>query len=201
MSIKNKTLIILDWDDTLFPTSWITRNNIDLTDPDTQNKYIISFSRLDLLLHKLLTNFLRYGNVIIVTNAALKWILISSNILPSTQELIKLNVRVISARDHYQEKLPDKSSSWKKLVFEKLIINSQNKTLKNIISIGDADYEFYALINLSKYQTRNSRALKSVRFMKGSNFESLVKQLEILNDKVEDICYQNKHLDLEFSEV
>ena len=89
MSIKNKTLIILDWDDTLFPTSWATKNDIDLTDPDTQNKYIVSFSKLDLLLHKLLTNFLNCGTVIIVTNATLGWVLISSNILPSTQELIK----------------------------------------------------------------------------------------------------------------
>lgn len=202
MSIKNKTLIILDWDDTLFPTSWTTKNDIDLTDLDTQNKYIISFSKLDLLLHKLLTNFLNCGTVIIVTNATLGWVLISSNILPSTQELIKSNIRVISARDHYQEKLPDKSSSWKKLIFERLALNSQkNKNFKNIISVGDADYEFYALVNLSKYQTRNSKALKSIRFMKGPTFESLVKQLEILNDKVEDICYQNKHLDLEFSEV
>ena len=31
MNINNKsTLIILDWDDTLFPTSWVNKNNIEI---------------------------------------------------------------------------------------------------------------------------------------------------------------------------
>lgn len=203
MSIKNKTLIILDWDDTLFPTSWITKKNIDLTNDDTYNKYIVSFGKLDLLLYKLLNNFLKCGNVTIVTNAALKWVSISSNILPNTQKLIKNNIRVISARDQYQEKLPDKSSSWKRLVFEKLVAESHpnNSNLKNIISVGDAEYEFNALVNLSRYQSKNERALKSIRFIPKSGFDSLIEQLETLNDSVNNICYHNKHLDLKFSEL
>ena len=29
---NNSTLIILDWDDTLFPTSWVNKNNIEIID-------------------------------------------------------------------------------------------------------------------------------------------------------------------------
>ena len=31
---KAKTLIIVDWDDTLYPTSWVVNNKIDLANED-----------------------------------------------------------------------------------------------------------------------------------------------------------------------
>ena len=40
---RKKTLIILDWDDTLFPTSWVLENKIDLTDPAIRAKYYKDF--------------------------------------------------------------------------------------------------------------------------------------------------------------
>src|SRR2546423_12365702 len=41
------TLIIIDWDDTLYPTSWSVDNSIDLTDPKSRYKYIKHFELLD----------------------------------------------------------------------------------------------------------------------------------------------------------
>ena len=32
---KYRTLVIFDWDDTLFPTSWTVKNNINLSDDTT----------------------------------------------------------------------------------------------------------------------------------------------------------------------
>ena len=48
MNINNTTtLIILDWDDTLFPTSWISKNNIEFLSNENKdllyNKFFYIF--------------------------------------------------------------------------------------------------------------------------------------------------------------
>ena len=41
---KKRTLIILDWDDTLFPTSWVVNKKLDLTDPSVRSNFNIYFT-------------------------------------------------------------------------------------------------------------------------------------------------------------
>lgn len=190
---KQKTLIILDWDDTMFPTSWIANNKINLMNISNINKYITIFSKLDMLLHKLLIKLLNYGKVIIVTNAMSKWIKISSTILPNTKKLIQKNIIIISARDTYQNEIAD-MMIWKKLIFKQLINN--NKVFQNIISIGDAEYERRALISL--YEYGKNRFIKSIKFISTPTFELLVDQLEVLINSINQICTLNDHLDLQF---
>src|SRR5579885_2471110 len=115
---KYRTLIILDWDDTLFPTTWTVKNNINLINNNIKNQYIVFFSKLDSLLFQLLSKFTEYGQVVIVTNAASKWIIISSNLLPITQKFMKEKIILISAREFYQEKYHDQMILWKKLIFK-----------------------------------------------------------------------------------
>src|SRR3972149_12186550 len=147
--MKNKeTLILMDWDDTLFPTTWTIKSKINLTDPKIQNKYIVFFSKLDNLLYKIFLKFSKCGNIVIVTHAMTKWVYISSTILPNTQQYIKKNIKVISARDLFQNKISD-MVLWKKIIFEKLDQDLKKKSkLRSIISVGDAEYELNALINL-----------------------------------------------------
>lgn len=198
-----KTLIILDWDDTLFPTTWLVKNNINLTDDNVQNQYIVFFSRLDLILSQVLLKLTKYGQVVIVTNAASKWILVSSNLLPNTQKLIKEKLLVISAREFYQEKYPDQMILWKKLIFKQLVSSYFLDNLsQNIISIGDADYEFYALIDLYDEQSIiKKRLLKTVRFLKEPSFEDLIDQLDVLNNSLHKLLICNKHMDLKFKDI
>ena len=47
----NNTVIVLDWDDTLFPTSWVINNKIDLTDPNNRIIYYKFFNKLDNILY------------------------------------------------------------------------------------------------------------------------------------------------------
>ena len=144
-----KTLIILDWDDTLFPTSWIVKNNINLSDKNMQNQYIVFFSRLDTILYNLFNKLLKHGQTIIVTNAVIKWIFISSNMVPNTQKILKEKILILSARDAFQSKYPNEMHKWKKKVFEKLVDQYFAKhKLQNILSVGDAEHEFNALTDL-----------------------------------------------------
>jgi len=197
-----KTLIILDWDDTLFPTSWIINKGIDLTDIDIQNKYIVFFSKLDMIIHKLIFNMIKYGKVVIVTNAMTKWVDISSNVLPNTSTLIQKHVKVISAKDLYIKKYPQKVMLWKKLIFHRLIHEyfRYSKSYQNIISIGDANYEYNALVSL--YDKNNdSRYLKSIKFINKPTFDKLVDQLEILYRSISNVVKKKDQVDLVFDDI
>ena len=140
---------MLDWDDTLFPTSWTLKNNIDLNNNAKKNKYIVFYSKLDLLLYKLLTSFMKCGKVVIVTNAMVKWVGISSTILPNTKRLLQeSDIDIVSAREAYQKKHPGDMFLWKRNVFENVVTDyfDEKSLIENIISVGDAEYEFKALI-------------------------------------------------------
>jgi len=194
-----KTLIILDWDDTLFPTTWILKNNIDVNNGEIKNKYIVYFAELDNVLYKVLINLMKYGTVTIVTNAMTKWVFLSSDIIPNTRNLIKKYIKIISARDMYQKKIPE-MEKWKKLVFEQVVTDHfMNKHfIENIISVGDAKYEFNALVDLHSNFKKKKRFLKSIRFMSSPTYESLIDQLEVLNNCVHKVCTSKKHMDLLF---
>jgi hypothetical protein len=151
MNINNKTtLIILDWDDTLFPTSWINKNNIGFLSVENRiilyNKY---FYKIDNNLEHLLYKLTNCGKVFIITNALLNWIDMSVNILPKTSKLLKKNIiKIVSARGEYSH-YTSNMTEWKKLAFKRELESLlQNTKINNIISIGDAEYEYMALINL-----------------------------------------------------
>ena len=198
--MEHKTLIIFDWDDTLFPTSWLVQNNINLSDELMRNKYIILFTRLDTLLNQLLLIATKHGKVIIVTNAVHKWIDTSLNMLPNTKRLIHNNIDIISARELYQDKYPDQMGVWKKLVFHNYVIEHfKTNLLQNIISVGDAEHEFNALIDLYNAQSVvKKRILKTIRFIKNPTFDSLLDQLNVLKSSLVQIIRSKKHMDLVF---
>ncbi len=197
MQNRYKTLIILDWDDTLFPTSWISNkiNNFNLT--TIQTSYISLFSKLDVLLEDLLAKLLKCGKVVIVTNATLKWITMTLQILPNTKKVIRNNIDVISAKDMYHKKYAD-MMLWKKLIFRDLVIKyfKENKYAENIISVGDASYEFNALVEL--YNKKKKRILKTIRLLQSPTYDLLIDQLEVLTKSVHKICDTKKHMDLKF---
>ena len=201
MDINNKTtLIILDWDDTLFPTSWINKNNIEFL--SEQNKTILYnkfFHKIDNNLYGLLTKLIKCGKVLIITNALLNWIDMSVNILPKTSKLLKSNViKIISARgefSHYTNNMVD----WKKLAFKReLQLLLENTKINNIISIGDAEYEYMALINLYENNKQKYRLLKSIKFKRNPNINEIDEQIEITDNAIVDVCTHRGHLDLVF---
>lgn len=191
----NKNLIIFDWDDTLFPTYWVVQNKINIADEKDRNKYIVLFSKLDLLLYNILEKCTKVGDVVIVTNATAKWIMISSSIIPMTQKLLRSKILVISARDAYQKRFPDQMNLWKKKVFANTINNKYN----NVISVGDAEYEFYALIDLYNYKNYlKQQLLKTVKLNREPSFNDLIDELTIFNTSISKIVTHKNHIDLQF---
>lgn len=202
MEYKNyKTLFILDWDDTLFPTNWLLKNGIDLFISFKKDQYIIYFQHLDRILTKFLKRLLEIGDVIVITNATLEWIKVSSIIMPSTSILLK-NIKIISARNNYKHK-SNNMTEWKILAFKDVFDNEldENVNMLNIISVGDAEHEYRALIELNCCNHNIKKYLKSVRFMRDPTHEILIDQIELLYDNIYNICNKMSHLDLIFATI
>jgi hypothetical protein len=184
------TLIYLDYDDTCFPTSWITKNNINLK--TMKNIDINMFKSLDTVLYNLFIKLLKIGTVIIITNAMPSWIDITMKVLPKTKTIIK-NIKIVSARQRYQ-KMSSNMSYWKERAFRDEIKTKYN----NIISCGDAIYEYYALIKLYDH-IKNKKYLKSIRFLYGTHdINIIIDQLNVLSDSIVTISNTKKNLDLVF---
>jgi hypothetical protein len=98
-NLKKQTVFILDWDDTLMCTYFISLKTKGLSE-DEQN--IVSN------LGKIVTNFLKecskYGKVIIMTNSCEDWMRkTADNYLKIKPETFN-NIQIISTRDKYLKK-------------------------------------------------------------------------------------------------
>lgn len=222
---KNKTyltnIFIIDWDDTLFPTYWVNKNSMDVSKSHTIQEYKVYFLELDKTISSLLESLNQVGDVWIVTNANIGWIKTCLMGLEQTRKTIILNkIRIVSARDSYSSN-SSSPTEWKILTFQDILEDIINKisnkikpnTYVNIISIGDAMYEYMALINLdtfiksyminnpscSKPNKQFKYLLKNVKFIEKPEFEFVIDQINILNKNKETIVNKLEFIDLKFS--
>jgi hypothetical protein len=203
-------IFIIDWDDTLFPTNWVTKNNIDITDLDSYNKYKLFFIELDNILSNVINSLNKLGNVFIVSNANLAWVRNCLSILPYTNKLVNaFGINVISARDNYLSNNSTGSiMEWKISSFQDIIVNVLNsiagkfneKNYLNIISIGDAEYEYVALINLDNFFKVNkidiNYFLKNIKFIEKPEFNILIEQLVMLKKNIQMVVDKLHFVDL-----
>lgn len=190
--MSDQTLIIYDWDDTLFPTSWYGTINKDI---NLINKNRFYFFIVDASISELLQTSKMYGTVTIVTNGSKSWVHKTLSYLPNTRSYISNNnINIISARDNYENIFH--YSEWKKYTYESII--DDNKHIKNLVSIGDDRYEYNALVSLSKLNN-NLNYLKAIKLLKNPNIHVLIDQLSTLKTAIGQISIVQKHLDMSFN--
>lgn len=204
MELQKNNLILLDWDDTLFPTSWVMekhRNGVPITE---------NIKKLDEILFMFLKFVCMYGKVLIITNAEKQWIKISLNLLDKTsffiQQHIKNNsfehgtITIISARDLLSGTFPEQIWVWKELTFKKILEKyfQMNQSLLNLICIGDALYEYNAFVSIWKTENFNRRIkyFKYVKFINKTSIDHLCEELTILTKQINKIIHSRKNLDL-----
>lgn len=189
---KSNTVIILDWDDTLFPSSWLFNSG----KKNMKSKKIAAeIKTLDNVLVALLNRCSKHGRVVIVTNATLQWIVYTSQILTRTKQILK-KIQIISAKEHYGNKMT--VINWKIRVFNDLFKNKiLDGTYYNIISIGDAKYEYIALQSFNEIKC--DKILKAIKFEKYPNYYKLVQQLILLHHNVKNIVNDKKTIDIDIS--
>lgn len=189
---RSNSLTICDWDDTLFPTSWVNLQNIDLLDPRYRYSNARYFDVLDKNLFNLIKRIIKKSDLLIVTNATLQWIDISLSVLPQTQSILK-SVPIVSAREQFSTKCD--MQDWKKYTFRSEILKSQ-KNYKNIISIGDANYEHEALVALFKWDVIPHKYLKSIKFFRSTNKGEHLEQIKLIKKHIDQIIDATRHLDM-----
>jgi hypothetical protein len=193
-------IFIIDWDDTLFPTTWVNNKKINMNNENSIKDYKLYFLELDKTVSNFLDSFNKIGDIYIVTNANIRWIKSCLNVLNLTRDIIiKNNIQIVSARDSYSQSA-NSPTEWKIRTFQdilediikKIILNLKPNTCLNIISLGDAQYEYIALINLDSYFKTNklikncpdsssiNYLLKSIKFIEKPEFEFVIEQMQEL---------------------
>lgn len=129
------TMIILDWDDTLMCTTFITSKKNPLSPQEMA--YI---ERLGNSVSEFLLECKKFGKVIILTNSTEVWVNSCSEKLLKLPKEVMDNVKIISARDKFLKEKKHKID-WKKMAFEELIQNyfSSNKSNGNSSILNGSD--------------------------------------------------------------
>jgi len=171
MANTNEILMFVDWDDTLFPTTWLKMFTIDITNPSAD--MINMFESLDRLISEAIIKMRASGSIIIVSNGSNLWLQACLGVLPNFKEITETDVvSIVSARDLFadQDNFPE---DWKIIAF-KILHDGRNP--KKIISFGDSEKEHEAA---TKLKTENN-LIGNVKFIRDPTLNQIVAQLELL---------------------
>jgi len=182
-TIKNNTIFIFDWDDTLFFTTHLnpSKNNTFFYESRTEKRFM---SKIEYYVVEILKKALSKGKVLIITNSGDGWVHACAkfyypNLLPILDQ-----INIISARELYQDKFPKEPTIWKvktfndlkqKFHFEKCIVS-------NIICIGDDKGEIIAAKKLG--ENFENCLVKTIKFRDRPNLTDLIKQIILINEQI-----------------
>ena len=181
-NIKNSynSLIIFDWDDTLFCTSQIAKNNClnqNQISKIQKNKIL----KLENEVKKILQNSIKNGETYIITNSEPGWVEFScKKFFPSIIDLLD-QINIISARGLYENQCPNDSYMWKMNTFNDIVNLYDQNLLSNIICIGDSFLEIQAGKNLSN-QFKNV-FIKTIKFKEEPTIDELIMEIKLVNEK------------------
>lgn len=184
-SKSHQTLVIFDWDDTLFPTTFLT--HIGFEKAQTETKIQMLLNKIDKHVSKLLLKAIKFGKTCIVTNASHNWVETSSEkYLPLAYDVLRKNeISVISARAKYERQFPNDPKKWKQEAFVELRANLKGEVLTNIICIGDSTLELEAAQHFCS--ALSQAILKTIKFKQAPRIEELLKQQGVVLEKFDQI--------------
>ncbi|CAK0788407.1 unnamed protein product [Prorocentrum cordatum] len=194
-----ENLVIFEWDDTLFPTTWLGEQGLLDEDcvitpaQDAQLEALADLAAVTLETAK------RRGGVAIVTNAEQGWVEMSCEaIMPSLQPHLA-GVTIVSARSRHERPGFFEPTRWKCLAFEELVREvygaadpSGVAVRRNISSIGDSEYEMEALKWIATSTDCHAKCLKLVQ---QPCLEKLMEQHEQLARIVDEVVDYHGNLD------
>ena len=193
--IKNNTLFIFDWDDTLFFTTHINPSkNLNFFYESKTEKRMMN--KIELYVVEILKKALSKGTVLIITNSSDGWVhscakFYYPNLLPILDE-----IKIISARELYQYKFPSEPLIWKVQTFNdlKLKFCFEKCKVSNIICIGDDNGEIIAAKKLG--ESFENCLVKTIKFRDKPNLTDLIKQIILVNDQIIRVYNYPKSLNI-----
>lgn len=204
----NQTIIILDWDDTLCPsTACMRHHGLSVLGDPPEGEVARGLRDLAVEAQALLECAAELAEkVVIVTNAEEGWIDLACKAwLPDLQASLE-KADVVSARSNWEPRGIASPAGWKARAFEDAIdrfySRYQDQSWKNIISIGDAPHEREALGRVVRWAPggggKRCRS-KSVKFVLRPSIEQLTRELQMLRESLREIVSHDDDLDLHFS--
>ena len=188
----HNSLIIFDWDDTLLPTSYLTKDgafNPNMIINEADQKKI---SKLEKTAYKILEMAISKGDTYIITNAGLDWVEYSAQkFYPKLYEILP-KIHIISARGEWEKTFPGDIRKWKIQTFLSLKERLDTKLVTNIICLGDSFFEIEAgrvLANCFR-----EAFVKTIKFKEMPKLEELNKQLLVVINQFNSICSAVKNL-------
>lgn len=150
------SLIVLDWDDTLLCSTYLSSIGCKINDPSTHSICNETLKLLGDSVEQLFIKAMSLGRVCIVTNAENKWVQLSIHAyLPKLVPYID-KITIISARSTYGVKHPtDPSWIWKYHAMFSVL-----KDAKMLVSVGDSMDERTAAVKLGEMERREVRTVK-----------------------------------------
>jgi len=194
--VETRTVIFLDWDDTLLCSSVLSGLRISL---DTDLGATDLHQQLDELSNyviNVLNIAMSYGEVHIVTNGETGWVQLSAQkFLPRVVPYLE-QVRVLSARSTFETLYPGSPMKWKFYAFQESLANhyTDPHCIKNILSFGDSHAEREAIRAVTR-GLPNTRT-KSIKFAERPSIEQLQRQLELVGNCFQYINDNEEDLDL-----
>eukprot|EP01083_Nonionella_stella_P209931 760496_1 len=203
---QRKNLLILDWDDTIFPTS-VVKKHIQLKDG---NLYTPAFAKqmdeLVICLKDIFEEMIKiYGseNIIIVTNATYSWIYDQCPVFSAFKlflEFLKINdISIISAQSDYGHLDSECRSKWKEFAFTDICskyFNNQNDIINCITSIGDSYDEFDASETVSN--SIKNRILHRIKFKFKPSIKDIIIQMRNLKSVVYKFVISTEDMEVRY---
>ena len=175
---KHNCIIIFDWDDTLLPTSFLTKGGCFYEDMQISPSDEKKISELENLVLELLNETIEKGTVYIITNAGLEWVNYSARrFYPKIIPILE-KIKIVSARGEYEKLYPGNSRQWKIAAFLMLQKTVDLKLVTNIICLGDSLFEMEAGRILASRFTE--AFIKTIKFRETPKLDELIKQLKLV---------------------
>ena len=182
-TIKNNTIFIFDWDDTLFFTTHLdpSKNSMRFNESALEKKMIKS---IEYYVEEILSKALNKGTVLIITNSSEGWVeYCVFSYYKNLKPLLK-QINIISARTLYEQEFPSEPLTWKIKTFNDLTqkFNFEKCLLTNIICIGDDNSEIIAAKKLA--DNFENCLVKTIKLRESPKLKELIKQLILINEQI-----------------
>jgi hypothetical protein len=173
-----KTIFIYDWDDTIFPTTFLAPNGY-YDEKVIYHEDLEKIKMLEAHIYEILKNSIDKGSTYIVTNAAPGWVEYSCyKYFPKAKPLLN-KISIISARGDFSKIYPRDRRKWKIAAFLKVAKDIDPDQTTNLICIGDSIFEMEAAHVLAS--KLNHVYIKTVKMKEYPTPEDIKKQIKLIN--------------------
>ena len=206
-SLFSKTLIIFDFDDTLFCTKYFDTFTLSYQDifsckvslEEINPCLLRELKELESTIIELFMNLQQNYDIIIISNANMKWI---NNCLTHFLEELKEyinenNIKIYSAKNMFNKIVKNKNE-WKIKCFKKVINDIYKDHLKysdlTVISIGDNNEEKKAVFNLAKNNKFQKIKAKFIRMISYPSAATIILELKYLNKNLNNMILSSNSI-------